>query len=58
MAKPNAPKEHSMNDKNRMSPPSKNDELVKRESSMQYKRSIEKINSAQDRDIERALRHY
>jgi hypothetical protein len=57
MAKADAPKERSTSDQNRVSPPSKNDELVKRESSMQYKRSIEKINSAQDRDIERALRH-
>jgi hypothetical protein len=31
---------------------------VRRESSDQYKSSIEKINRAQDRDIERVLRNY
>lgn len=57
MAKPNAPVERPLTeDKN--GPANKPaDEQVKRESSAQYKNSIDKINRSQDRDIERALRH-
>ncbi len=59
MAQPKAPapKEHpAMDDKSRAVNAMRSDEQVKRESSAQYRRSIEKINRSQDRDIERALR--
>jgi hypothetical protein len=56
MAKPNAPKDApAMDEKRQAAKP--RDEQVRRESSAQYKNSIEKINRSQDRDIERALRH-
>lgn len=59
MAKPNAPNAPkdvpTMDEKGRAAKPS--DEQVRRESSAEYKSSIEKINRSQDRDIERALRH-
>ena len=56
MAQPKAPKEQpAMNDKSRAGNTKGSDEQVKRESSAQYRSSIEKINRSQDRDIERAL---
>jgi hypothetical protein len=57
MAQPKAPKEQpATDDKSRDAAIAKcNDELVRQESSAQYRRSIEKINRSQDRDIERAL---
>ena len=55
MAQPKAPKEQPrMDEKNHVA--KRGDEQVKRESSAQYRNSIEKINRSQDRDIERALR--
>jgi hypothetical protein len=56
MAQPKAPKEQpSMDDKGRADRTKGSDELIKKESSAQYRSSIEKINRSQDRDIERAL---
>lgn len=56
MAQPNAPKERpAMDEKSRAENAKGRDEQVKRESSAQYRSSIEKINRSQDRDIERAL---
>ena len=56
MAKPSAPREREMDRTVRSNEGKKQEELVKHESSVQYKNSIEKINRSQDRDIERALR--
>jgi hypothetical protein len=44
-----------MDDKSRAANAKGSEEQVKRESSAQYRSSIEKINRSQDRDIERAL---
>jgi basic membrane lipoprotein Med (substrate-binding protein (PBP1-ABC) superfamily) len=58
MAKPDAPKERStMDEKSRSDNAKTGNDQVRRESSVQYRNSIEKINRSQDRDIERALRH-
>jgi basic membrane lipoprotein Med (substrate-binding protein (PBP1-ABC) superfamily) len=56
MAQPKAPKDlPAMDDKSSAKNAMSGDEQVKRESSVQYRNSIEKINRSQDRDIERAL---
>jgi hypothetical protein len=56
MAQPNAPKERpAMDDKSHAESSKIREEQIKRESSAQYRDSIEKINRSQDRDIERAL---
>lgn len=56
MAQPNAPKENRpMDEKSRAEAAKRSDEQVRRESSAQYRRSIEKVNRSHDRDIERAL---
>jgi hypothetical protein len=57
MAKPKAPVERPQMEENNRPGRKAAEEKVKRESSAQYKSSIEKINRSQDRDIERALRH-
>lgn len=54
-----APKDKiPMSDPKRIVPDNRQDEVVRRESSAQYKSSIEKLNRSHDRDIERALRHH
>jgi hypothetical protein len=57
MAQPKAPPKDrpAMDNKNRAANAKRSDELIARESSEQYRKSIEKINRSQDRDIERAL---
>jgi hypothetical protein len=55
----NAPREKpEMDDRERAGIAKSNAEQVKRESSAQYKNSIDKVNRSQDRDIERALRRF
>ena len=54
-----APKERpAISDEDKGQAVIKKNEQIKRESSAQYRSSIETINRAQDRDIERALRNH
>ena len=54
MTQPHALKDRPASTENEAVKPT--DEQIKNESSVQYRRSIDKINRSQDRDIERALR--